>query len=90
MILVRKTEFAWMVLLASTVLNLAGQELPSPRSEQRTQQQSSTAVRTRRPNLVLMLTDNLGYGELGIYGGGILRGAPTPRIDRLANEGTDY
>ena len=24
-----------------------------------------------------MLADNLGYGELGAYGGGILRGAPT-------------
>jgi arylsulfatase len=32
--------------------------------------------------------DNLGYGELGIYGGGNLRGAPTPRIDALAGEGT--
>jgi arylsulfatase len=31
--------------------------------------------------------DNLGYGELGVYGGGILRGAPTPNIDRLASEG---
>jgi len=26
--------------------------------------------------------DNLGYGELGVYGGG----APTPRIDKLAGE----
>ena len=34
-----------------------------------------------------MLVDNLGYGELGCYGGGILRGAPTPRIDKLATEG---
>ena len=34
-----------------------------------------------------MLADNLGYGELGVYGGGILRGAPTPRIDKLASEG---
>ena len=40
-----------------------------------------------KPNIVVMLTDNLGYGELGIYGGGILRGAPTPRIDALAGEG---
>jgi arylsulfatase A-like enzyme len=31
--------------------------------------------------------DNLGYGEAGVYGGGITRGAPTPRIDRLAAEG---
>ena len=41
----------------------------------------------RRPNIVLILMDNVGYGELGVYGGGILRGAPTPRIDRLAGEG---
>jgi arylsulfatase A-like enzyme len=42
----------------------------------------------KQPNIVLVLMDNLGYGELGVYGGGILRGAPTPRIDRLASEGT--
>src|SRR5262249_26857945 len=40
-----------------------------------------------RPNIVFILMDNLGYGELGVYGGGILRGAPTPRIDQLASEG---
>jgi arylsulfatase A-like enzyme len=42
----------------------------------------------KKPNIVFMLADNLGYGELGAYGGGILRGAATPRIDRLASEGT--
>jgi arylsulfatase len=41
----------------------------------------------RQPNIVLVFMDNLGWGELGVYGGGILRGAPTPRIDRLAEEG---
>src|SRR5688572_33258261 len=39
------------------------------------------------PNILFVLADNLGWGELGCYGGGILRGAPTPRIDRLAGEG---
>ena len=42
---------------------------------------------TSRPNVVLVLADNLGWGELGCYGGGVLRGAPTPRIDALAAEG---
>src|SRR5262249_38681325 len=37
--------------------------------------------------IVFMLMDNLGYGELGVYGGCILCGAPTPRIDKLARGG---
>ncbi|MBL8378794.1 MAG: arylsulfatase [Burkholderiales bacterium] len=40
-----------------------------------------------RPNIVLILADNLGWGELGCYGGGAIRGAPTPRIDALARQG---
>jgi len=39
------------------------------------------------PNIILIVADNLGWGELGCYGGGALRGAPTPRIDQLAREG---
>jgi arylsulfatase A-like enzyme len=41
-----------------------------------------------KPNIVLILADNLGYGEIGPYGGGVTRGAPTPRLDELAREGT--
>ena len=40
-----------------------------------------------QPNIILINMDNFGYGELGCYGGGITRGAPTPRIDKLASEG---
>ena len=42
------------------------------------------------PNIVLILADKLGWGELGCYGGGALRGAPTPRIDALASEGLRF
>jgi arylsulfatase len=51
---------------------------------QRAQAQQQPAA---KPNILFMLVDNLGYGELGCYGGGITRGAPTPRIDKLAGEG---
>jgi len=47
-----------------------------------------TFAQTKKPNILFILTDNLGYGEIGAYGGGITRGAPTPRIDSLAKEGT--
>ena len=40
-----------------------------------------------RPNVLFVFVDNLGYGELGCYGGGAVRGVPTPNIDRLAAEG---
>ena len=39
-----------------------------------------------KPNIVLVLMDNFGYGEIGVYGGGVLRGAATPIIDSLAEE----
>jgi Sulfatase len=41
----------------------------------------------KKPNVVFILADNVGYGDLGPYGGGELRGAPTPRSDQLAREG---
>jgi len=40
-----------------------------------------------KPNIVLVLMDNFGYGEVGVYGGGVMRGAPTPNIDSIAAEG---
>ena len=44
----------------------------------------------QKPNIVLVLMDNFGYGEVGVYGGGVLRGAATPRIDSLASEGAQF
>lgn len=44
----------------------------------------------QKPNVLFILVDNLGYGELGCYGGGATRGAPTPRIDQLATQGMRF
>jgi arylsulfatase len=46
---------------------------------------SSEQPQARPPNIVLIVPDNLGWGEVGVYGS--VRGVPTPRIDRLAAEG---
>lgn len=40
-----------------------------------------------KPNIVLVVMDNFGYGEIGVYGGGVMRGAATPNIDSIAAEG---
>jgi arylsulfatase len=67
------STLAAAVLGSGATLDLAQAQQPLPQS---------------KPNIVFILMDNLGYGEPGCYGGGITRGAPTPRIDRLAAEGT--
>ncbi|MGI9478279.1 MAG: arylsulfatase [Hyphomicrobiaceae bacterium] len=41
----------------------------------------------KKPNIVLVLMDNFGWGEPGFNGGGIIRGAATPNLDRLAAAG---
>ena len=41
---------------------------------------------TRRPNIVVILADDLGYGDLGIQGGNV----PTPHIDSVARGGVRF
>lgn len=41
----------------------------------------------KRPNVIILLVDDMGWGDPGVYGGGEAIGAPTPNIDRLANNG---
>lgn len=41
----------------------------------------------RKPNILILLADDMGWGDPGVYGGGVAVGAPTPTLDRLATEG---
>ena len=43
-----------------------------------------------KPNILFIVSDDTGYGDLGPYGGGVGRGMPTPNIDRLADEGMTF
>ncbi len=45
------------------------------------------AVEPSRPNIVFILADDLGYGDLGCYGQRVLR---TPNLDRMAREGMRF
>jgi arylsulfatase A-like enzyme len=49
--------------------------------------QAHSAEKSRVPNIVLILADDLGYGELGCYGQKVIS---TPNIDRMAAEGMRF
>ena len=46
-----------------------------------------TEATGQRPNILVFLMDDVGWGDLGCYGGGAMLGAPTPVMDSLAREG---
>lgn len=48
------------------------------------------AVDKSKPNILLIVSDDTGYGDLGPYGGGEGRGMPTPSIDRMAADGITF
>jgi arylsulfatase A-like enzyme len=51
---------------------------------------TATAQQVQKPNIILILSDDFGYGDGGAYGGGEGRGMPTPNLDRLAEEGMTF
>lgn len=46
-----------------------------------------SAAAEQRPNVIFIVVDDLGYGELGCYGG---KDIPTPQIDALAASGARF
>ena len=66
-----------LALLALTVLLLAAPAAVI----------SADAVPAPKPNIVLILADDLGYGDVGCYGATKVK---TPNIDRLATEGRRF
>jgi hypothetical protein len=72
----------WLLVTGSSTLRVLAQEGAPTGSQARSGD--------RRPNIILMLSDNLGYGDLGSYGGGETRGMPTPRLDELASQGVRF
>lgn len=48
---------------------------------------SSSTQSNSKPNIIIVLADDLGYGDLGCYGQKII---PTPNLDRMASEGCRF
>ncbi len=51
---------------------------------------AAATAQDAKPNIVLIVSDDTGWGDLGPYGGGEGRGMSTPNFDRLANEGMTF
>src|SRR3954471_17557496 len=48
---------------------------------------TATAIETRRPNIVLILADDLGWTDLACFGSKLYE---TPNIDQLARDGVKF
>jgi arylsulfatase len=65
-------------VLAPAALRPLGMAQTSPEAKEQ------SGVEVQRPNVLLMICDDLGFGDLGCYGSAV----PTPNLDRLAAEGS--
>src|SRR5262249_57559396 len=51
---------------------------------------AAAAPADKKPNIIVIVSDDFGYGDSGAYGGGPGRGMPTPNLDRMAEEGITF
>src|SRR5215510_15353821 len=51
---------------------------------------TAAAPAADKPNIIVIVSDDFGYGDAGVYGGGPGRGMPTPNLDRMAEEGITF
>jgi arylsulfatase A len=84
----------WAVAAASAMLCAAAAQLaaqqPAVRPhavKQSVQRSAANRAGARPPNIIFILADDLGYGDVGVYGQTRIA---TPNIDRLAAEGLRF
>src|SRR5262252_869570 len=51
---------------------------------------AAAAPAADKSNIIVIVSDDFGYGDAGVYGGGPGRGMPTPNLDRMAEEGITF
>ena len=75
-----KISSSWFRLAAFTVLILAFQSGCNPTAEDESYEQT-------KPNIIYIIADDLGYGDLGSFGQQQIQ---TPNLDRMAAEGMRF
>src|SRR3954454_2009098 len=73
----RTTRFGAWILVACALIVSQAAMISAP---QRTS-------RSRKPNIIVILADDLGFGDLGVYGQKYIR---TPNLDRMAQDGIRF
>ena len=51
---------------------------------------STAQAADKKPNVVMLMSDDVGWGDYGAYFGGAALGHPTPNIDKIAREGAVF
>ncbi|WP_109831956.1 sulfatase-like hydrolase/transferase [Reichenbachiella versicolor] len=75
-----------MRIFKITIFLLASFLVGCQSSIKKAEKESSQQNESKRPNILIILADDMGYGDIGVYGSEI----STPNIDQLANEGIQF
>jgi arylsulfatase A-like enzyme len=76
-------SISWKIRLYASAVALATPIWPGT-------QPAQAQAPVQKPNIILLLSDDFGYGDAGAYSGGENGGMPTPSLDRLAAEGMQF
>ena len=75
-----KLRQAWAMTASAVVLAVGAGPSVTPAEAQE-----------KRPNIVMLMTDDTGWNDFGVYsGGGAALGHPTPNIDQIGKEGATF
>ena len=67
-------------ILLAAACSQSGVDTPEAVTDKATQTAANTPLKASRPNILLIVGDDVGYSDLGAYGGEI----ETPNLDALA------
>jgi arylsulfatase A-like enzyme len=78
-----------LYVVGNTGKQAVGPNIPVPWADGPVQ--AATPLESRKPNIIFILADDLGFNDISTFGGGVAGGrVPTPNIDRLAARGAVF